>query len=403
MNKSSLTNVLSQTVSSCERLVGENWDWPSPDSAFASFVYHVAGETGPAQSLSTIDWPTGEPLQHAPSLAAFGFLMFAGGGEGLRDQWRSSVARLVSSNLFTDRQSFAHRPVELLGMLCGVAALGNTDASIAIWARRLAEKTRSIHGTTRWAGWLQASAESVVGLNRPSASLSPQPTLDELAAAQLFRKIAKVESAETGLDEKLLNAAVLETISQVDVARAATIHWAIRDVTSRVVQSSIARTWQVNQRRQDAEALVVELCRRFHICADRLNRRHESRQAFPINDEYDVQDLMHAMLLLHFDDVRAEESAPSVGGKNSRMDFLLKKEKIAIETKMTRKGLDQKKVGDELAIDMMRYRPHPDYRTLICFVYDPKGFCDNPVALESDMKVEEGEYRAIVVVCPHRT
>lgn len=43
-----------------------------------------------------------------------------------------------------------------------------------------------------------------------------------------------------------------------------------------------------------------------------------------LEDEYDVQDLPHALLLLYFDDVRAEEWTPSYAGKSARMDFLLK-------------------------------------------------------------------------------
>jgi hypothetical protein len=69
------------------------------------------------------------------------------------------------------------------------------------------------------------------------------------------------------------------------------------------------------------------------------------------------------------------------------MDFLLKRERIVVEAKMTRKGLDQKKVGDELIIDMRRYRLHPDVQTLVCFVYAPGGYCKAPTALENDLSM----------------
>ena len=66
-----------------------------------------------------------------------------------------------------------------------------------------------------------------------------------------------------------------------------------------------------------------------------------------MDDEYDVQDLMHAILRLHFDDVRPEEWTPSYAGKSSRIDFLLPGERTIIEVKMTRHGLGQKEVADE--------------------------------------------------------
>jgi hypothetical protein len=119
-----------------------------------------------------------------------------------------------------------------------------------------------------------------------------------------------------------------------------------------------------------------------------------------IVDEYDVQDLMHALLTLHFEDVRTEEVTPSVAGRAGRMDFLLKTEGLVVETKMTRRNLKQKEVGDELIIDMRRYRSHPDLRTLVCFVYDPGGFCRAPVSLENDLSGTHGGFRSVVIVCP---
>ena len=128
-------------------------------------------------------------------------------------------------------------------------------------------------------------------------------------------------------------------------------------------------------RERAALALVVRLCRRFHLCARQLQDRHHERGTLRVADEYDVQDLMHALLKLHFEDVRAEEVTPSLAGKSGRIDFLLKGERLAIETKMTRRSLGQKEVGDELIVDMKRYRSHPGLRTLVCFVYDPGGYC----------------------------
>jgi REase_DpnII-MboI len=112
-----------------------------------------------------------------------------------------------------------------------------------------------------------------------------------------------------------------------------------------------------------------------------LAERHAGRPALVIDDEYDVQDHLHALLRLHLDDVREEEWAPSYGG--SRIDFLLKRERMVVETKMTRDRLDRAKVVDELVIDKAHYRQQPDCKTLVCFVYDPDHRLANPDALES--------------------
>lgn len=145
---------------------------------------------------------------------------------------------------------------------------------------------------------------------------------------------------------------------------------------------------------------VLQLLRRFHLVARQLRARYSSRETISIDDEYDVQDLLHALLRIDFDDVRPEEWTPSYAGKSSRMDFLLKAEKIVIETKMARKGLIDKDVGDQLIVDVARYKEHPDCNTLVCFVYDPDGYIRNHVGLCNDLQKNTKEIKVIVLVIP---
>lgn len=95
--------------------------------------------------------------------------------------------------------------------------------------------------------------------------------------------------------------------------------------------------------------------------------RHNRRETLIITDEYDVQDLLHALLKLYFDDVRPEEWTPSYAGKSARMDFSLKKEKTVIEVKMTRESLSDKEIGDQLIVDVERYSSHPVLRHISRF------------------------------------
>ncbi len=125
---------------------------------------------------------------------------------------------------------------------------------------------------------------------------------------------------------------------------------------------------------------------RFHIIARQLTHRYSGRETIEIKDEYDVQDLVHSLLRLYFDDIRPEEWTPKYAGANARMDFLLKKEKVVIETKMTRSGLSDRQIGEELIIDIEKYKNHPDCETLLCFIYDPGGFITNPKGLETDLR-----------------
>ena len=137
------------------------------------------------------------------------------------------------------------------------------------------------------------------------------------------------------------------------------------------------------------------LLSRFNRVARQLRARHNRRETIVIKDEYDAQDLLHALLRLYFDDVRAEEWTPSYAGKSARMDFVLKKEKIVIEVKMTRETLSEKERGDQLIVDAERYESHPDCKKLICFIYDPDGFIFNPEGLKHDL---EQKHEGFVIV-----
>jgi hypothetical protein len=107
-----------------------------------------------------------------------------------------------------------------------------------------------------------------------------------------------------------------------------------------------------------------------------------------------------ALLKLPFADVRPEEWTPSYAGNASRIDFVLKPEQVAVEAKMTRNNLGQKEIINQLAIDILRYQAHHDCKTLICFVYDPNGKCNNPTALENDLTKNHGNLNVIVIVRP---
>ena len=145
---------------------------------------------------------------------------------------------------------------------------------------------------------------------------------------------------------------------------------------------------------------LTQIFEKIHICARQLKRRHLSRPTLEIIDEYDVQNLLNAILHLHFEDVRPEEWAPSYAGGNNRMDFLLKNEEISIEVKMTRDSLKDKELGEQLIIDIAKYKAHPNCKTLYCYVFDPDGHIRNPRGLENDLTKEHDGLDVKVYIRP---
>lgn len=149
----------------------------------------------------------------------------------------------------------------------------------------------------------------------------------------------------------------------------------------------------------DADDSIEKILNNFHRVVRQLRIRHDGRETLEIDDEYDVQDLLHALLLIHFSDVRSEEWTPSYAGGSSRMDFLINDENIVIETKMTRESLKDKKIGDELIIDIERYSVHPNCEKLYCFVYDPQEFIKNPIGLENDLSgIKDGLDVKVIII-----
>jgi len=147
---------------------------------------------------------------------------------------------------------------------------------------------------------------------------------------------------------------------------------------------------------------IDKLLLRFHAVAQQLKQRHHGRESLCITDEYDVQDLLHALLRIDFEDIRPEERTPSCAGGSARMDFVLKKEQVAIETKKSREKLTDKEIGEELIIDIAKYKEHPDCRTLVCFVYDPEGRIRNAVGLKRDLEALATDRLGVVVyICQH--
>jgi len=128
---------------------------------------------------------------------------------------------------------------------------------------------------------------------------------------------------------------------------------------------------------KEAEEIVEYVLVHFDVVAEQLLDRYDNRGTLKINDEHDVQDLLHALLAMFFDDIANEEWNPSEGASSSRGDFLLLDNGTIIEVKttLTRNGTLQairKKLGEELNNDLMQYSRNPKCKRIYLFVYDPQ-------------------------------
>ena len=186
----------------------------------------------------------------------------------------------------------------------------------------------------------------------------------------------------------------IQNMREEDYAEAVTCLGIVKSIKDHVEKGLIAFE---EKKEINVDETLDRVFARFHRVARQLRSRHGGRDTLDINDEYDVQDLLHALLQLYFDDIRDEEWTPSYAGSAARVDFLLKNEKTVIEVKKTRQGLADKEVGNQLIEDIERYKVHPDCEKLICFVYDPEGRIGNPNGVMNDLNSRPEGFAKVVI------
>jgi hypothetical protein len=150
----------------------------------------------------------------------------------------------------------------------------------------------------------------------------------------------------------------------------------------------------------DYVSATKKLCQRFHVVARQLRLRGEYRSTVNIEDECDLQDLMHALLRTHFDDISTDEWTPAYTAGASRTTFLLDRDRLAIVVKKTKTGLSRKDLIDQVRADVERYRARGRCTHLLCFIYDPDGRVGNPRGLESELTSTSEHFTIDVVVAP---
>lgn len=129
------------------------------------------------------------------------------------------------------------------------------------------------------------------------------------------------------------------------------------------------------------QTIIKGLPRAMHPLA----HRRKGAQSLSFESEWDIQDLLHSQLRPWIADIRPEEYTPSYAGSSTRMDFLLPRYSIVVETKRIRDRQHAAGIGNELIIDIEHYRRHPACQHLWCVVYDPLLLVKNPAGLINDL------------------
>jgi hypothetical protein len=394
-----LTHVASRGLEAARQLLEADAAWPDIASGLAYVILSNAGAERPAFSDKPLRVSTALQMRRTPELAAFGYVADTLDSDATK-LWAEGVNHLRGRQIYpSDRNSFIFNPVEILGVARGLSCVrAELDAHREWFIKTICkglEEGQFRSAITQIAAF---TALKCLGHSHDSASEHAPLDLSTVSSAELVL-LAGIDLAfgigkpsRRELEDALLQLILGESLILNDVAEAATVLVILQRTIDRVSLGSEAVS---------PTDRIIALCRRFPLLVQRLQQRQRGRLPFTVKDEYDVQDLLHGILKLHFDDVRPEEYTPSHAGAASRVDFLLPLERIVVEAKMTRPSLKHKEVVDELIIDATRYSKLGSVDTLICLIYDPGRYFVNPKAAETDVEAASTRLTVHAVVCPH--
>jgi REase_DpnII-MboI/Uncharacterized protein conserved in bacteria (DUF2321) len=128
-------------------------------------------------------------------------------------------------------------------------------------------------------------------------------------------------------------------------------------------------------------ARLEAMLRRLPRAIAQLRSRHGDRPVFSVNDEHDLEDLLRAVLALHFDDVRPECRTPRYAVA-TRTDFLLARDQTSVTAKLARPEARVPQLAEQLREDIAYYQARGNCACLVGFVYDPQGLLPDPTVLE---------------------
>jgi hypothetical protein len=385
-------------LEAANRILESPASWPEPANGLACRILARTGTPLAAWMSKPLRVTSAGLLRRTPEIAAFGYVLDRANPPTLA-LWLEAIERLRGREIYPpDRQSFIFNPIEILGVASGlmlplIPAEHRSWFSATILRGVAQDQFRTPLSRRAAQAALALVDDATAGkVTAPALDVSSLGTPDLILAAAICLAFgSNVPGEEMKVQQALILRVLSEPLTIGDAAEASALGIVIRRGLEQFDLSSPEVT---------SDERVVSLCRRFPLFVERLQSRQRNRLPFAVNDEYDVQDLLHAVLKLHFEDIRPEEYTPSYAGNSSRVDFFLPRERVIVEAKMTRAHLGQKEVANELAIDVARYAQMPRVDTLICLIYDPGRYCDNPKTLENDIEASKGRLRVRAIVCP---
>ena len=153
--------------------------------------------------------------------------------------------------------------------------------------------------------------------------------------------------------------------------------------------------------KEDVEKIVLYL-KNFYLFLEALTESIPDRrsklqrlklQEIKIQNEYDLQHLLYAVLKPFVPDIRKEVSEDS-GVGTVRTDFKIEEIDLAIEAKCTRESIGQKKLTEEIEADIIHYQE----KNILFYVYDKEKMIKDKQNYEKQFNRQYGDKNVRMIV-----
>lgn len=159
----------------------------------------------------------------------------------------------------------------------------------------------------------------------------------------------------------------------------------------------------INEMMNDSleDGRLLSILENFYLFIESLIEREPNKRAgiqkeqlevLKIKNEYDVHHLLFAYIRPLYPMARTEVSEDT-GYNTVRVDIALDAKNV-IEVKCTRKGMSQKKLGEEIEADMVHYSA----KYLYFFIYDKEKIIENPLNFKAtyEKKITDKQIHIII-------
>ncbi len=168
----------------------------------------------------------------------------------------------------------------------------------------------------------------------------------------------------------------IDTVNETELNTALQAVTAVTDIDVQLqilledIESTLLNIRYVNK---SADEVVRDILNNFSNAIQKIiKNRRKDHPNFKIKDEYDVQDILYVILKSVFPNLRDEDAIAKVGAKTTKIDLIIREEKVLIEVKMIKeKDSNETHFIEQLKIDFESYHECKWLRKLFCFVYDP--------------------------------